>query len=283
MSQHIGIVRKRQRSDLVYTFRSSCSQFKEEEEKYLNIKVVDTNSLAEIFDEKYHDVVDFDELQELLLPNFNESKIRSYVASNEDGLSKNQRVFLSKLKLVLLNNDPDAQVSHCEKFIDELASFLCFQADLDNGFSLTMRPCSLRLKVGEEEFASIADREGRRGQQLIWLLQEDKHIKSGTYKHGDLQLACSMIAASQENYKLLEQTSLNQKIVGVKFVGYKINFCCMSPTKEYLKDLDDGCLPPSECVMYKLASLSLCNPADRNLVMKYLCVMRNEALQIPFV
>ncbi len=43
----------------------------------------------------------------------------------------------------------------------------------------------------------LADKEGRRGLELTWIIQEDKHKKSSTYRHGDLQLACAMIAATQ--------------------------------------------------------------------------------------
>jgi hypothetical protein len=99
-----------------------------------------------------------------------------------------------------------------------MVTFLCERANLDDGLDLTMRPCNLHLLLGPEKFAAIADKEGRRGTELTWLLQEDKHRKSSTYKHGDLQLACAMIAASQQNYNMLEEI-YPSKILGMKFVA----------------------------------------------------------------
>ena len=73
-------------------------------------------------------------------------------------------------------------------------SFLCDKAEL------TVRPYNLRLRISDQSFSASEDKEGGKGIELAWLIQEDKHRKSTTYKHGDLQPACSMIAAFQQNY-----------------------------------------------------------------------------------
>ncbi len=72
----------------------------------------------------------------------------------------------------------------------------------DDGQNLTMRPCSLRLSVGDRSFAAEADREGRRGLDIIWIMQENKHIDDTRYSEGDVQLVSCMIAAAyQANYR----------------------------------------------------------------------------------
>ena len=142
-------------------------------------------------------------MEELLLENFDETKIKSYTPTKEDGLTTNQRKFLLKLKLILINSEAS------QRFINDMVTFLCERANLDDGLDLTMRPCNLHLLIGPDKFAVTADKEGRRG--ITWLLQESS-------KHGDLQLACSMIAASQQNYNMLEEI-YPSKILGMKFVA----------------------------------------------------------------
>lgn len=156
-------------------FRSSTFAFRHEEEAALKVKVIATDKPTCIF-EKKHITETSDQLSKLKLPEYDEAKILSYVPSKEDEL---------------------------EKFVDDLLFFICDLAELDDGLKLTLRPCNLKLEIEDYTFAAIADREGRRGQELTWIIQEDKHRKSSTYKHGDLQLACAMIAANQQNYNLL--------------------------------------------------------------------------------
>lgn len=52
--------------------------------------------------------------------------------------------------------------------------FICDRANLDNGFDLIMRPCNLYLSLGSERFSETVDREGRRGTELTWLIEEEK-------------------------------------------------------------------------------------------------------------
>ena len=193
-------------------FRSSTSAFRQEEEKALKVKISPTNEPSRIFEPKHIDGMS-DALSQLLLPEYDEGQIKSYVPSKDDGLVTDQRRFLVKLRQVLINNDP-----HCERFVDDMLSFVCDMAELDDGLELTLRPCNLKLWIEEHPFAAIADREGRRGQELTWIIQEDKHKKSSTYKHGDLQIACAMIAANQQNYNLMERIH-PKKIVSLKAIA----------------------------------------------------------------
>jgi hypothetical protein len=137
------------------------------------------------------------DLEDVIIDGYDSGKIKDYKPSREDGMNTNQRSFLIKLKQILINNDPDSESPNCEKFIDDLMMFLCERANLDDGLELTIHPCNLKLYISDQIFPASADKEGRKGTELAWLIQGDKHRRSTAYKHGDLQLACSMIAAFQ--------------------------------------------------------------------------------------
>jgi hypothetical protein len=260
-------------------FRSSTSSFRKNEETAINVKIKTTTNINDIFEQKHISDIN-NNLIPLLLPEYNEAMIKAYIPSKDDNLSTHQRKFLVKLRQVLINNDPDSEAPQCEKFVDDLLSFICDLAELDDGLELTLRPCNLKLQIDTEIFAAIADREGRRGQELAWIIQEDKHRKSSTYKHGDLQLACAMIAANQQNYNLLGEVYPVQ-IIGLKAVASNIYFCSMKISETYLEELIVG-LPSSSVTMHKYPpdGLSLSNPSQREQILKHLTTIRNTALSI---
>lgn len=260
-------------------FRSSTSVFREEEESALKIIIHPTSDISDIFSPHFVDKPMHENLEELLLDDFDEGKIKSYTPAKEDGLTTNQRKFLLKLKLVLINNDPDSEATHCERFVDDMVTFLCDRANLDDGLDLTMRPCNLYLSLGPERFAAIADKEGRRGTELTWLIQEDKHRKSSSYKHGDLQLACAMIAASQQNYNMLEEI-YPSKILGIKFVASVVYFCSMRPDQEYIEELIDGIPIESTALMHKFRGLSLSDPEQRKSILQHITSLYYWAMSL---
>ncbi|KAI8078918.1 uncharacterized protein BX664DRAFT_362460 [Halteromyces radiatus] len=227
-------------------FHQSTASFREYEEKCLRIDVHQTNDVSLIFN-TCNDESLLTNLQELVLDTLNVGDIKAFVPSKKDELTTSQRRFLMKLKLVLLSNDPDAFDPNCERFVDDLVNFLCEQVYLDDGLEMSVRPCQLRLTIGNQQFAATADKEGRRGQELIWLLQEDKHRGSTSYKHGDLQLACAMIAAIQRNYFRFETIKPKERIVMHRFPKH---------------------------------GFSLANPTERKEILKYMSVLQREALSI---
>lgn len=262
-------------------FRNSTSLFRSEEEKALGIEIVAVSNITNIFPDALGTNTDILEpLQELVLGDFDASQTRTYYPNKDDGLTTRQRRFLIKLRLVLINNDPDLGASHCERFLDDLVGFLCEEAGLDDGLNMTLRPCNLQLTIGESTFAALADREGRRGSELAWLLQEDKHRKSSTYKHGDVQLACAMIAATQQNYNMLEEI-YPSKIIGIKFVADDVYFCSMIPTQEYIEGLLGGSVSTQNIVqMQRFGPLSLSSPNERVAVLQHLTSLHRWAMSL---
>jgi hypothetical protein len=61
-------------------------------------------------------------------------------------------------------------------------------------------PSNLRLYISGEDYAAFIDKEGRRGEEIVWVL---KHRFDPRYKQGDVQLIASFIAAAQMNYSKL--------------------------------------------------------------------------------
>lgn len=262
-------------------FRRSTSSFRKYEEQALKIKINETNNIEEIFDEKNLKLNIDIPLKNIILPKFNESNIKTYIPNVNDGLTTDQRKFLLKLKIVLINNDPDSQASSCERFLDDLMNFICDKAELDDGLELTLRPCNLYLNIGNEYFAAIADKEGRRGLELTCFIQEDKHFKSSTYKHGDIQLSCAMIAGFQQNYNMFNEI-YPKKLLGIKVVADTFYFCSMYGNQKYIEELIEGLPNKSEIIMNKfpINGLKLSDTKQRYEIIKYMALLKYELLSL---
>lgn len=251
------------------SFRSSTSRFRSEEELLLNIRTNYTDDPLEVFNRQLVEDIP-DDLKILLLENYRGGDIIEYKADTNDGLNKIQRKFIQRLKLVMINNNPDSTESHNERYIDDFIGFLLDVTGFDDGMDLTLRPCSLSLEIGEHTFAAIADKEGRRGAELTWIILEDKH--------GDIQLSYALIAASQLNYNRLERV-YPEKIMGIKIVADKFYFCSMVIDQGYLDELKDG-LPDSQTVLnlYPKLGYKIRHIEDRKMVLKCLETMKTEGL-----
>lgn len=264
----------------VSDFRSSTSLFRKEEEVGLKLIIKAVSDPKFLFVQKFLKRDILDPLKELLLEKYSHSEILGYKPKKEDCLSRDQRLFLTKLKLILLNNDPNSEAPNCERYIDDFVSFLFYKATLDNGLELTLRPCHLKLKIKDEFFAAIADKEGRRGSELIWLIQEDKHRRTSTYKHGDVQIFCAIIAAYQKNYYDSE-TVHPEKIIGIKFIAEKVYFYSVSMSEDYLEELEKG-LPTSDITMYKFPEngfdISTCE--DRKKIFEHITSLYYWAMSV---
>lgn len=262
-------------------FRNSTSLFREGEKKTLGIRIQDVSTPDMIFNAAHVNVPIYSGLESLKLPEFDNGSIFAYDANPDDGLNTIQRKFLTKLRYVLINNDLDSTASNCEEYVRDLASHLCDCAGLDDGMNLVLLPCNLRLRVGQESFAAIADKEGRRGRELVCIIQEEKHRGSTTYLKGDLQITCAMIAAAQHNYTLFN-TIYPSKMLGIKIVADRVYFCATTPSEAYIDNLLDG-LPIRESItMFKFPTngLSLSIPQERTVFLQYLSSLRSELLSL---
>lgn len=263
----------------IWDFHNSASSFAALEEKALRIKIQSFQNSEEVFNPSFLSGVAelSEELKELLLPNFGKNEILTYNYMEHQSLNKNQRKFLWKLSNVFSNSESDI----AEKHVDELMALVCDIAGLDDGINLTMQPCNLKLTIESNSFAAHADREGRRGAEITWVLVEDKSRKSATYKKGDLQLAASIIAAFQENRNITDRI-YPPMIIGIKVLVDQIFFYSCEISSSYLDNLYGG-LPDEDIVIKKYPSsvgLSLANPEQRKAILTYFSRMKNYALSL---
>lgn len=69
--------------------------------------------------------------------------------------------------------------------------------------------------IVDKVFATFSDREERKDERLVWVLQESKHKYDRRYKNGEIQLASARIAACQQNYSTFSDDILPQIMYGI--------------------------------------------------------------------
>jgi len=271
-------------------FKESTSAFGALEEEALRIKIENKISFEEILQltqltqlyPVYCKVPDLAE--ELYMDDIDADSVRVFRPSKYPQMSKNCASFLTKLKLVLLNNDQSTEVSREEGHIDDLVMHLMRMVEFDDGINLTVKHCYLNLEIGSRSFSANADREGRKGLDVIWVLQESKHTGDPRYEGGDIQLISCMIAACQFNrkYSRMYSSSPPKRMFGIKTKGDQMYFYCMPSKEEYLRSLTKG-VPLEELVVAKYPEedqgLKLSDPSERRRAIGYLWTLRNHALE----
>lgn len=273
----------------LYSIGESTSKFGRKAEKYLNISINETDDFEDIIN---HDIAEnnivFDEedvdqeLRDLYLDDFNIDEIRKYKPQEYPHFPKNIRSFLSKLKLVVNNNYADVQPPRVEGYIHDLMNFLLTEANFDDGLHLTLRTCVLDLQISDETFAANADKEGRRGAEIIWVLDEDKCRFDNRWRKGDIQLIANMIAASQKNRALMDKVH-PERMIGIKFDADCLYFYSSYVTESYLDCLTESEPPNIPLVVNKFPKskpLSLSNNQDRKTLFLYLAALRKYALSL---
>jgi hypothetical protein len=263
-----------------FSFKDSTSKFNYVEEEALRIKVVPKDSfleMIEIDEIKVNDVPQ--SLIDLYLSDFSSEDIKVYNPKKYPELNENVSSFLVKLRLVLENNARISDIPREERFIDDMAIELMKAVKYDDGKTLTMRPCSLKLVVGDRVFSASADREGRRDLEIIWVMQENKHVDDTRYSEGDIQLISCMIAACQTNYRSLRKM-YPEKMLGIKIKGDELYFYSAKMSEEYLKSLTKG-TPRNNLEVAKYPDkkgLRISDPKDRKELLSYLWTMRHYSL-----
>ena len=294
--------RKKRIEDVtVYDIGNSTSSFGEKAEYFLNIRINNTDSFDDVInygatDEDRIAFSDADvnpELNNLFLRDFDRDAIRIYKPQNHKDLPKRAQTFLYKLSTVVNNNYVPIEPAHIEDYIHDLMDNVLREAKFEDGTELILMPCVLRLAIGNEGFAAHADpfvprgksKEGRRGTEIIWILDEDKHKFDTRWKRGDIQLIANMIAAAQTNRSALQQL-YPSKILGIKFDADRLYFYSACVTEEYLNELSE--LPAErrcgvELVVNKFPSnreLSLSFYEGRKEIFLYLAAFRKYALSL---
>lgn len=269
---------------------NSTSSFGRKAEKFMNITINEADSFDDIInhnianDEKisYCDDDINEGLKDLFLEGFNRDEVRVYKPIQHKNLPKKAQVFLYKLSTVINNNYQPTEPQHVEDYIHELMDNVLKEAEFEDGTELILMPCVLRLLIGSESFAAHSDKEGRRGTEIIWVLDKDKHKFDKRWRKGDIQLIANMVAAAQTNKSLLGKV-YPERVIGIKFDADRLYFYSAYVTEEYLNELleDDG--PKTELVVNKFPksrelSLSFCK--DRKEIFLYLSALKKYALSL---
>lgn len=273
--------RKLSDSPDIDTFKNHTSSFGEYEEHVLKIKINEKDSHEFLFDSN-EEIQIPDYLQPLVLPDFDYDKILTFKASQHNELSDAQCLFLTKLKYVLINNK-DSSSNRFEPYIQDLINDFFRECKLEDGRNLYMIPSSLRLYVKGEDFAAHIDKEGRRGEEIVWILGENKHRFDPRYKQGDIQLIASFIASAQMNYSKLKGRLEPKTLYGIKVIGDEFFFYKVKLNEEYIQNLyNDFPEDNFEVEKYpKYDGLRLSNSHDRTLILYLLYKLREYALSIP--
>ncbi|KXN68061.1 hypothetical protein CONCODRAFT_9791 [Conidiobolus coronatus NRRL 28638] len=161
-------------------------------------------------------------------------------------------------------------------------NFLLTEANFDDGLHLTLRTCVLDLQISDETFAANADKEGRRGAEIIWVLDEDKCRFDNRWRKRDTQLIANMIAASQKNRALMDKVH-PERMIEIKFDADCLYFYSSYITESYLDCLTESEPPNIPLVVNKFPKskpLSLSNNQDRKILFLYLAALRKYALSL---
>ncbi|CAO3646763.1 unnamed protein product [Cunninghamella echinulata] len=273
-----GRRKKTEHQKVLKNFSPRASEFGELEESSLHIHIQTINDPKTIIAVPDEGILT--NLKDFLLPNYDEAKIRKFFESEQDELNESQRQFLMKLKHVLNNNDP-----HNEQLIGDLFDHITDQMGLNNdGYKMSLCPSNLRLNIGSgddvRKYEVDIAKEGRRRKDMIWLIQSHKHRLSNDFKKGDVQLACAMISAFQQNHQIYKRVCPG-KILGIKLVGDTLFFASMIISDEYIDELHHG-LPHQSVVMhsYPEDGFSLSHPNQRKEALKWLSNLCREGMSI---
>ena len=272
---------------------NSTSSFGENAEKFLNIRIEETDSFDDIINHgisSCEDKITYSgddvnqELNDILLEGFDRDDVRVYKPQKHKHLPKRAQTFLYKLNTVVNNNYQQVEPTHVEDYIHDLMDNVLREAKFEDGTELILMPCLLRLTIGEESFAAHADKEGRRGTEIVWVLDEDKHKFDKRWKRGDIQLIANMIAAAQTNKLTLERV-YPKRILGIKFDADRLYFYSAYITEQYLNELlsmneNSSSVPLIVKKFPKSKELSLSFFEDRKKIFMYLSAMRKYALSL---
>jgi len=263
-------------------FKISTSKFNYIEEEALRIKIIPA-TFSELMDTD--GLIESEDLpqtvKDLYLEEMTPNKIMTFDPDEHPEMNETMYSFLVKLKIVLRNNIQFRDVPREERFIDDMTVDLMRSMKYDDGKEFTMGSCTLKLSVGSRNFAAEADREGRRGTGIIWIMQENKHINDNWYKEGDIQLISCMIAACQANLRIT-RSIYPEKMLGIKIKGDEMYFYSFCIKEEYITDLSRG-VPNEDLEVLKYPDkegLHISIPVQRKEIISHLWTMRQQALKL---
>lgn len=112
---------------------------------------------------------------------------------------------------------------------------------LDDGKKLNIQSQhKLYLKLGTEKVTSTPDIICKTNNDVIWMVEESKHINNSTYLEGDLQLICHIFSAFQYNKEKNNTQIMPKSIFGFKIKNTKYFFYRIDMSDDYMVCLNNN-------------------------------------------
>lgn len=203
------------KSDYIIRYPKSTSLFKKIHHRKMNIIIKNVNNKENIINIK-------DSFNNKIL----EDILNYYQTLKNDSTENQCNRYINKINEIIENTKKKKSY---ESIVDDFVRILFEISDFDDGKKLIIQSQhKLYLKIGNEKIPSIPDLICKTNDDIIWLVEESKHINNSTYLEGDLQLICHMFSAFQYNdekkkLKFVPKTIFGFKIKDTKCFFYKIN------------------------------------------------------------
>lgn len=255
-------------------YPKSSSLFKKIHHRKMNIIIKNVTNKENIINIKYS----FDNNKIL------DEILNYYQTLKNSSTEKQCNRYINKINEIIKNTKKKKSY---ESIVDDFIRILFEISDLDDGKKLIIQSQhKLYLKIGSDRIPSIPDLICKTDNDIIWMVEESKHINNSTYLEGDLQLICHMFSAFQYNsekkdFKILPKTIFGFKIKGTKCFFYRINM-----SDDYMNCLINDNFDKSIFV-YKYPEKGIdINPYNMNSyknikeIFSILCNLRQHAINI---
>lgn len=158
-----------------------------------------------------------------------------YKTLKNSSTEKQCNIYINKINEIIKNTNKKKSY---ESVVDDFVRLLFEILDFDDGKTLNIQSqYKLYLKIGTHKISSIPDLICRNNNDIIWMVEESKHINNSTYLNGDLQLICHMFSAFQYNFEKNDDTIIPKTIFGFKIKNTKCFFYKINMSDDYIKCL----------------------------------------------
>lgn len=226
--RHIKIEDKKQLDYFIYP--KSTSLFKKIHHDNMNIVIKNIDNKEYLINIK----------KSIYFYNNNQVKeILNYYKTLSNNFSEIQcNRYVNKIKEII--NNTKIKKSH-ESIVDDFVRILFQISGIDDGKKLNIESQhKLYLNIGSNKIPSIPDITCKTNKDIIWMVEESKHINNSTYLNGDLQLICHILSAFQYNEKHKKRKNKPKTIYGFKMKNTKCFFYKINMFNNYMKCLIDG-------------------------------------------
>lgn len=211
-----------------HPFKNSTSCFGKQEMEALNISI-----------KNIHDIDDFFGLSKISIMPKRKFTLNDF--AQKAGEYECRRLDL-ELERVKRNNKRYINGVN-EEHINSLVETLFRFSGLYDAKNVELSTPRHELDICGKKYGSNVDRELKIIKTgMIFMIEESKHVSTSSYLKGDVQLACNLIVAHQENLKtsIIRRTRPLETVFAIKVLGTSTFLYFMNYDKNYLEYLQNG-------------------------------------------